>query len=410
MSQFSLPLVLGIGLSLLLTPVSRRIALRIGAIDYPGERRIHLLATPRFCGPGILLGLVVALLLAGFLDAQVGAILDAHLRRFVALAIGAVIITSVGAVDDVHPLRPRTKLCVEIVAAILVVQSGYRIDSDALRHLEILSFLISVAFIVVTVNAVNLLDGLDGLAVGVCLVIGATLFMLGIHHGATDASLVLAALCGVLVGFLPYNFYPARIFLGDSGALLLGFMLSVGAISTSRQANGMGTAAAPLLALGLPLGELALTTIRRVLREVKVKQVEMVAERYRWFFLRRPALFTADRDHIHHRLLNLGFIHRGVVLLLYVVCAIFCGTALMFTYHRAMRPALLLSLAVGCVAGLRKLAYPELMPLRSGLLLPLFGSRAFSSASVAGERAAFSDHIELAAQRLHPQEPERRGA
>jgi UDP-GlcNAc:undecaprenyl-phosphate GlcNAc-1-phosphate transferase len=408
MSQFSLPLLLGVGLSLLLTPISRRLALLVGAIDEPGARRIHAVATPRFGGPAIFAALVVALLLAGCLDPSLAAIFRMEARRLVFLAIAASMILSVGMIDDIHPLKPTPKLLVEITAAAIAVYGGYRIEELSIYHLGLRSTPLSMLFILAAVNAVNLIDGLDGLAVGLCLMISTTLLLMCISRGQAQTPLVLAALCGVLLGFLPYNFNPARIFLGDSGALLLGFMVGVGAISAARQMTGGVATLAPFIVLGVPLAELVLTAMRRILREVKVKQLSEAEARYRWFFLRRPALFTADRDHINHRLLSRGFTHRGVVLLLYMVCAIFCGTALTISYRPAMRTVLLAGLAVACIAGVRKPEYPELMPLRSGLLLPLFGSHARGPANTANG-ASLSDPVEVSPQMLHPQEPEQRG-
>ena len=309
MSEYGLPFLLGVGFSLALTPLSHRLALRIGAIDKPGERRIHAVATPRFGGPAILTALVLALLFASLLDRFAGAMLWLQWRRLSWLAAGALMVTMVGAIDDVRPLRPITKLLVEIAAASVAAYGGYRIDSIAVYHLGLLSFPLSVFVIVTAVNAVNLVDGLDGLAVGLCLIISSTLLLLYLSSGQIELPLMLAALCGVLLGFLRYNFHPARIFLGDSGALLLGFMVGVSAISTSHKMAGTAAILAPFLALGLPLAELTLTTMRRVLRAVRVVRLDQDIKRYQFLFMGRPALFSADRDHIHHRLLSLR--HRS---------------------------------------------------------------------------------------------------
>jgi UDP-GlcNAc:undecaprenyl-phosphate/decaprenyl-phosphate GlcNAc-1-phosphate transferase len=407
MTQFSLPLLLGVGLSLALTPISRRLALWVGAIDKPGARRIHTVATPRFGGPAIFMALVVASLLAAWFDPAVGAILRLEARRLVLLTIAASMILLVGVVDDIQPLKPVPKLLVEMTAAAFVVFGGYRIEAVWFYHLGLWSMPVTMVFIVAAVNAINLVDGLDGLAVGLCLIISTTLLLMCTSRGQGETPLMLAALCGVLLGFLPYNFNPARIFLGDSGALLLGFMVSIGTISAAHQMIGSGVTLAPFIVLGVPLAELVLTATRRILREVKVKQLRGAEARYRWFFLRWPALFTADRDHIHHRLLISGFTHRGVVLLLYLVCAICCASALAISYRPAMRTTLLAGLAVAGILGLRKLEYPELMLLKTGLLLPLLGSSSVSRPNAASG-ASLGDPIELPAQMLQSREPEQR--
>lgn len=404
MSAYLIAISLGVGFSLMLTPMSRCLALRIGAIDYPSERRIHSVATPRFGGPGILLAIVLALLLGSLFNESIAAMVRSPSRQLVSLAIGAAMVTTIGAIDDVHPLRPAIKLCVEVLAAFVVVHGECRIEAPISGGL---SFLLSVGFLVATVNALNVIDGLDGLAVGVCLIVGATLLVMcpGLSN-QPEPFLMLAALCGVLLGFVPYNFHPARIFLGDSGALLLGFLLGVGAISASRKLAVADSMIAPLVALGLPVGELTLTVIRRFLREVKVRQLDGNVVRYRWFLLRRPALFSADRDHIHHRLLSLGIIHRAAVLLLYVVCAMFCVSGVVIARRPEVRTALLMAIVVASIAGVRYLGYRELMLLQSGLLLPLFGSRGLARTSIA---VPYLEQVELGAPVLHRPETEQRG-
>jgi UDP-GlcNAc:undecaprenyl-phosphate/decaprenyl-phosphate GlcNAc-1-phosphate transferase len=398
MGKYGLTFSLAVGLSLALTPLSRRLALRIGAIDHPSERRVHVVATPRLGGPAILLALALAMLLAALLDGLVRAMLWWQARQIVALAIGALMVTLVGAIDDVRPLRPSIKLCVEIAAAAVVVHGGYRIDALSIFHLGALSFPLNMVFIVATVNAVNMIDGLDGLAVGQCLIISATLLLMCSSSRPAEAPLMLAALCGVLLGFLPYNFHPARIFLGDSGALLLGFAIAAASISTSQQMSGAGAKLTAFLVLGLPLGELSLTTLRRFLREVRAVKRAGEHAGYRWALLRRPALFTADCDHIHHRLLGLGFNHRRAVALLYAVCATSCGAVFMIARYPELRSAALVTIAVASIAGLRRLGYRELMPLRSGPLLPLFEARARSGTAtqVIGDTIAITSSYALA--------------
>jgi hypothetical protein len=183
----------------------------------------------------------------------------------------------------------------------------------------------------------------------------------------------LAALSGALLGFLCYNFYPARIFLGDSGSLLIGFLLAVSAIQSSSKAATVSAIIWPLLALGLPLAELASTTLRRTLRVVRVVRLDMRTQRYEFCFFGSAALFTADRDHIHHRLLAAGLTHSRVVAILSGVSALFgVGSFLLvINYHDANVLVLLVAFGLAAVA-VKQLDYLELQPLRNGLLLPLF--------------------------------------
>jgi UDP-GlcNAc:undecaprenyl-phosphate GlcNAc-1-phosphate transferase len=373
--KYGIVLVLGGGFSLALTPLARSSAFRLGAVDKPGDRRVHKTATARFGGTAILPALVLSIISAALFDRLVGNALAGELCKLISLGIAAITVTAVGALDDVHPLRPVTKLMVEIAAASILVNGGYRIESLFGMHLELLSLPLSVLFIVTVINAVNMIDGLDGLAAGMCLIITITLFLLCLSSGQTEPAILLAALCGVLLGFLPYNLHPARIFLGDSGALLLGLLLGSSAISTSHKMAGAVAIAAPLLAVGLPLVELMLTTLRRLLRAVHVVRLDKEVERYEFLFMGRPALFSADRDHIHHRLLSLGIRYKTVVFLLYTVSVATCAMALLITIRQDLHQgSIFFAFICAAVVGVRSLGYVELRPFRSGLLLPLFAS------------------------------------
>lgn len=376
MSEYGLLFGLGIVLSLALTPLARGLAFRIGAIDHPSERRVHAIATARLGGPAILLALVMALLLAAVFDHRVQATLYEPRGKLAFFLTGALMVMLVGAIDDVRALRPLTKLWVETAAACVVVYGGYHIGLPAIHHLDLLSSPLAVFFIVIAVNATNLVDGLDGLAVGSCLITTATLFLLCRSDGQGEPAITLAATGGVMVGFLRYNFHPARIFLGDSGALLLGFIVGVCAISTSHQMTGRLGEMTPFLAFGLPLLELGLTVVRRILREVRVVACDAEARGYK-LLLNRPALFSADRDHVHHRLLLLGISHRNAVLVLYGAGAVICaGSFALARLDNVLRAPLLAALVIASVAGIRALGYRELKRLRSELLHPLFDSGA----------------------------------
>ena len=242
---------------------------------------------------------------------------------------------------------------------------------------------------VALVNAVNLVDGLDGLAVGLCLIMSATLLALNLSHDAGYASLALAALCGAMAGFLPYNFHRARIFLGDSGALLLGFLVAAATISTAQKMPQAepASAFAPLLVLALPCAELALTVMRRFLRAVRVVERADGLRRYCFLFIGPPALFRADRDHIHHRMLGRGLSHRGSVLRLYAMCGVSCAAALGVALRPDLRMTPLLAASgIAAMAGVRWLGYREFAPLQSGLWLPVL--QAIGSERKAAHRAS----------------------
>jgi UDP-GlcNAc:undecaprenyl-phosphate GlcNAc-1-phosphate transferase len=368
-SEYVQPFLLGLILSLTLTPLSRRLAVRVGAIDQPGARRVHLVATPRLGGPALLCAMMIAVVAAAMLGASMP---GSEWRMLRWAALGALMVTLVGAADDIRPVRAVTKLLIETAAAGAAVYGGLRVDLPPVHHLEMLSFPLTVFFIVSTVNAINLIDGLDGLAVGSCLIMSAILLALCRFGG--QPAMLPAASCGVMAGFLWYNFHPARIFLGDSGALLLGFIVAIGAISASHQpTGGAGGFAmfAPFVALGFPLGELALTIIRRAARVLRIDEFADRARRYRLKVIARPTLFSADRDHIHHRLLARGFSHRSSVLVLYGLgAAIGAAAILMATRRSVSAGGLIVTIVAASVIGARALGYRELMPLKSGLLLP----------------------------------------
>jgi UDP-GlcNAc:undecaprenyl-phosphate GlcNAc-1-phosphate transferase len=371
--KYILILFSSVALSLIATPVVRRIAIGCGAIDVPGGRRIHSVPTPRFGGLAVLLAIIFGLAVAGLADSSVAATLLAHSAEVAGLFAATTVLTVVGLVDDRRSLGPTLKLAVEILAGIIAVAAGCRIDMVVRIDLGWFGPTATVFWIVAVINAVNMIDGLDGLAAGAGLIISATLFSISLYLGNIESSFILAALSGALLGFLCYNFHPARIFLGDSGSLFIGFLLAVSAIQSSSKAATVTAIMWPLLALGLPVAELVLTTLRRTLRVVRVVRLDTRAQRYEFSFFGSAALFTADRDHIHHRLLATGLTHSRVVAILYGVCALFgVGSFLLVINYRDAN-VLLLILAFGLAAiAVKQLDYRELQPFRSGLLLPLF--------------------------------------
>jgi UDP-GlcNAc:undecaprenyl-phosphate/decaprenyl-phosphate GlcNAc-1-phosphate transferase len=330
--RYAIPFACGVVFSLALSPLVRRAAFWLGAIDQPGGRRIHAVTMPRFGGPVIYLALALSLAPVVYLDAFVNHLLLGRAET-VLLVVAATLVLGVGVLDDCRSVSPWLKLLVEIVAAAMVVEAGFRIKSVFGYELGWMSAAVSILWIITVVNGINLIDGLDGLAVGASLISSATLFAVSLYLRDVSTALILAALCGTLVGFLYYNFYPARFFLGDSGALLIGFVIAVIGIQSSSKLATVVAILAPATAVGLPLAEVILTTLRRMLRVLPIDSRETrasdtLAES------RRPGLFTPDREHIHHRLLALGITHRTVVVLLYGVCLTFGVVTFLLCYQR----------------------------------------------------------------------------
>ena len=333
-------------LALLVTPLVRALALRLGAVDEPGPRRVHARPVPRLGGVALLVAAVGALLVTAPLGVPSLTQLTTGGRHLGWLLAGALVIVSAGAVDDVRGIAPLPKLGLQVVAAGIALAGGYGVRGIAVPfgtgYVTFGAFgaVLTLLWIVTMINALNLIDGLDGLAAGVALIASLTLFAVSLVQGRTDAAYLWAALCGVLAGFLVYNFNPASIFLGDSGSLLLGYLIGVLSLQSLAKGATVVIVMAPVLALGLPLMELALTLLRRAL-------ISGFA-----------SIVRADREHIHHRLIGRGMTHRGAVLTLYAVCAAFSGLAFLSVALQGPGNAVLVGVAASAIYfGIRALGY-----------------------------------------------------
>ena len=283
-----------------MTPPVKRFAEMIGAVDQPSERRINKTPIPRMGGLAIFLGFVLTALLFVPLNTQVTGIL-----------LGAVIIAVMGAVDDIVSLNPWIKLAGQIVAAIVAIRCGVVFSAisnpnplSEVTTIEIgwLSVPLTILWIVACTNAVNLIDGLDGLAVGVSAISSVTMLVVSLIVSEPAVSLLLAVLTGACLGFRPYNLNPAKIFMGDVGSQLLGFVLSTVSIVGLFKLHAIITFVVPLLALALPLADTTFAFFRRILRG--------------------QSPFHPDRGHFHHRLLALGMSQKQAVALMYGISAV----------------------------------------------------------------------------------------
>jgi UDP-GlcNAc:undecaprenyl-phosphate GlcNAc-1-phosphate transferase len=296
-------LVLGaaIVLALVLTPAARAIGRRWGIVDVPAHRKVHTALVPRVGGVGVSLAVVLALVVA----AVTGAAGRAEVEGWIPVLLGGGLVFGIGLADDLRPVGPWAKLAVQVAGAVVVVALGVRIEHVTLLGttlaLGALAAPLTVAWIVAVTNAFNLVDGLDGLATGLAIIAAATCAAVAILRGEAEGGLLLVALLGALCGFLPYNFNPATIFLGDSGSLVVGYALAVTAVTGLQKGATALAVAVPLLIFALPLSETVLSVVRRT-RGQGLRHV-----------------FAADQGHLHHRLLGLGLSHRGAVLLLYGV-------------------------------------------------------------------------------------------
>jgi len=311
------------------TPAVRILAVKIGAMDAPGEsRRIHDHPIPRLGGLAILLGFLVGALPFSVLSESVRGIL-----------IGSVLVALLGAVDDRVSLPPWVKLLVQLAAAGVAVAHGVRIQilTNPIRFagevipLGALSVPATLLWIVGMTNALNLVDGLDGLAAGIAGISCASMLLVSLFlPAATDVSVLLGALGGACLGFWPYNRNPARIFMGDTGALLLGYVLSTASVLGLFKMYTVVSFAMPVLILALPLMDTLFAVARRL-----------------W---RGENPMKADRGHIHHRLLALGLTQKQAVLVLYAISAIFGLAAVLLAANGPTRFWLLLLAMAAAVA------------------------------------------------------------
>jgi UDP-GlcNAc:undecaprenyl-phosphate GlcNAc-1-phosphate transferase len=297
-----------------LTPLVRDWALRSGALDHAlTSRKVHGRPIPRLGGVAMV-GAFFAVL-AGLLLARpsVAALFREKADHVAGLCLGGLLIAALGVWDDLRGVRARYKLLVQAIVAVLVYHLGYGIDQITSPfgppvELGWLAIPFTVLWITGVINALNLIDGLDGLAGGVALIAVGTMFVLAVHDQRPLMLLVTAALAGSLVGFLRYNFNPASIFMGDTGSMFLGFVLAITAIETQEKSSAAVAMLVPVVALGLPIGDTLLSMARRTIRGVPV--------------------FQPDRGHIHHRLLSLGLSHRQAVLVLYGVGVVLGAAAI----------------------------------------------------------------------------------
>ncbi len=307
--------------SALFTPLARAIAFKFNIVSVPGGRHIHGRSIPRMGGLGIFLGAVSPFTALYFTGSIREVLNDTEEMRALGLLFGGAVMFAVGLLDDVKGVRALHKLSAQIVAAVIAWKFGFRIDTVGLPFLGefnfgVLSLPATVLWIVGIINAVNLIDGLDGLAAGVVFFAGVTNFVVAYLTGTVFIAVVMAVLAGAVLGFLFFNFNPARIFMGDSGSYFLGYILAACSIAGPLQkASATISIVVPLVALGVPIIDTLLAIVRR--------------------FLERRPLFSPDRGHIHHRLLDMGITHRRAVLIIYGVSIALCVGAIGIAFGRS---------------------------------------------------------------------------
>lgn len=288
----------------LMTPVAKKIAYRVGALDHPKERGMHTKTMPLAGGLAIYAGFCITLILL------VPAVVSDQLVQIAGLLIGATLITIVGLLDDIYALSARIRIIFQVLSALIVIMTGTVITSISLPFVPggviefgYFSTIITMLWIVGITNAVNLIDGLDGLAAGISSIASVVLMIIAILFGDPAvtgiAILLTATLSGSCMGFLPHNFSPAKIFMGDTGATFLGYVLAVISIQTMLKTYTALTLVVAVLILALPIFDTFFAITRRVMN--------------------RKPISEADRGHLHHRLVDRGLSQKRAVVTMYLI-------------------------------------------------------------------------------------------
>jgi UDP-GlcNAc:undecaprenyl-phosphate GlcNAc-1-phosphate transferase len=337
--------LVAMGATWIATPGVIRLAGLFGAVDLPGGRKTHDSPMPRIGGLAVFIGFVAGMGFAAFATGNLFTFPQTGVYwRGLAFAATAMLI--VGMIDDLYGLSYRWKFAAQITAAVYVWYCGFRIETithplGGSMNLEFLSFPLTLLWIVGITNAVNLIDGLDGLAAGIALITTMAVAVIAFARGELGVTAASVTLAGSLIGFLRFNFNPARIFLGDSGSLFLGFVLAVTSVRGSQKGPTAVAILVPLLVLGLPLLDTGLAVVRRLYR-LGNHGARNGDNALAYMVRHIDHVFLPDRGHIHHRLIDLGMSHRGAVLALYAVGVVFALAAFALTLFKSFWVALLL--------------------------------------------------------------------
>ena len=316
--DIAIAFVLAFVVAFVATPYTIKVARKVGAVDIPkDERRMHKKSMPKFGGPAVILGFLVStiyLLIVMSMEQSINLFsFEEYGKKLLGFLIGIGIITVFCIVDDIKTIKPFTKLIGQLLAAIVAVIAGIRIDGITLPFLnfpdihQVTSIILTIIWIIIVTNAINLIDGLDGLSSGISVISAVSLLIIFVLNGSSMVSIVLiAALAGALVGFLPFNFSPAKTFIGDTGSNFLGYALAIISILGSAKTYTAAVIVLPLIVLGLPIFDTVFAIIRRMIKGKSIK-----------------AVFRADKGHLHHKLVARGYNQKQAVLILYGISAIF---------------------------------------------------------------------------------------
>lgn len=324
------------------TPIAKKVAFYIGAVDVPKDnRRMHKKPIARLGGLAIFSGFIMALLF-GLMSTFIGGTGIIPTSQLLGLLVGVFIIVGIGIVDDIKQLGPKIKFIFQILAAIAVVWiSGDKISfitnpfaasGSTLEISDFIAYPLTIFWIVGITNAINFIDGLDGLAAGVSSISYLSLMFISILFGQVQSAMIIAILAGSTLGFLPYNFNPAKIFMGDTGSTFLGFTLGVISIQGLMKTYAAISIVIPVLVLGLPLFDTTFAILRRLIK--------------------RKPIMAPDRGHLHHRLIDMGFSQKQSVVTMYVVSGALGLVAIVLADKGALSAVVLvIALSLFVIAG-----------------------------------------------------------
>lgn len=315
---FIISLLSAFVIAFITVPFAIRLAYKIGAIDQPDKRKVHVQAMPRLGGLAIFLAFIITIAFIANLSGP-----------FRGIIYGAIIIFTVGLLDDIFQLSAWVKLAGQLVAAGVAIYCGVIVHFvtnpfDGLLILGSLSIPVTFLWIVGITNAINLIDGLDGLAAGVSAIAAVTMGILALIQGQIEVSAAAFILVAALLGFLPFNFHPARTFMGDCGSNLLGFLLGCLAIMGTAKSAAIISLFVPIVILGIPIFDTFFAIVRRINNHTPI--------------------FQPDKAHLHHRLMALGMSHRRCVLVIYSISGLFAGIAIILSFVTSPKAMLFLAL------------------------------------------------------------------
>ena len=337
-----------------ITPYTIRLAKKVGAVDMPEDRRVNKKPMPRLGGLAVIAGFMVSaiyLVISMSLEKKIDFTEDNLTLKIIGFLVGGIVLGITCFIDDVKGIKPLVKLAGQTLAAILVASSGILIDNftipfkeNSVMLNEIFSYILTIGWIVGITNAINLIDGLDGLSSGITLISCLSLLIIfALNESPLIAVVLITALAGSIVGFLPYNFNPAKTFIGDVGSNFMGFALAVISILGVAKTYTAIVIVAPIMVLALPIFDTLWAIVRRIVKTKSIKGV-----------------FKADKGHLHHRLMARGYTQRQAVLILYGITATFGMMAIILLDSGIWKAITFALLVVAIVA----IGYKDILKLR----------------------------------------------